>query len=51
MFALGPEGNVLKWYRVGGPYQPGGLPAIGEPWGEQEKGMLLPLFGRFGSGR
>ena len=39
MFALEPEGNVLKWYRVGGPYQPGGLPAIGEPWGEQEKGM------------
>ena len=37
MFAVEPEGNVLKWYRVGGPYQPGGLPAIGEPWESKRK--------------
>ena len=34
MFALEPEGNVLRWCRVGGPYRPGGLHAIGGRYGD-----------------
>ena len=50
MFALEPEGNVLRWCRVGGPYRPGGLHAIGGRWEERETGRWKRLFERFDSG-